>query len=49
MGHKSHDPCFHKKYIKAGVMTSVAHYLSMAVFEFFLNQFLVENISQRDF
>jgi len=25
MGHKSHDPCFHKKCMKAGVMTFVAH------------------------
>ena len=25
VGHKSHDPCFHKKYTEAGVMTFVAH------------------------
>ena len=25
VGHKSHDPCFHKKYMVAGVMTFVAH------------------------
>jgi len=25
VGHKSHDPCFHKKYMEAGVMTFVAH------------------------
>jgi len=24
VGHKSHDPCFHKKYKEAGVMTFVA-------------------------
>jgi len=26
VGHKSHDPCFHKKYIEAGFMTFVAHF-----------------------
>ena len=25
VGHKSHDPCFHKKHMGAGVMTFVAH------------------------
>jgi len=25
VGHKSHDPCFHKKYMEAGVRTFVAH------------------------
>ena len=25
MAHKSHDPCFHKKYMEAGVMTFAAH------------------------
>jgi len=25
VGHKSHDPCFHKKYMEAGVMTLVAY------------------------
>ena len=25
VGHKSHDPCFLKKYMEAGVMTFVAH------------------------
>jgi len=25
MGHKSHDPCSHKKYMEAGVMTFVVH------------------------
>ena len=25
VGHESHDPCFHKKYTEAGVMTFVAH------------------------
>jgi len=25
VAHKSHDPCFHKKYVEAGVMTFVAH------------------------
>jgi len=25
VGHKSHDPCFHKKYMETGVMTFVAH------------------------
>jgi len=25
VGHKSHDPCFHKKYMVAGVMTFVGH------------------------
>jgi len=25
VGHKSHDPCFHKKYMEVGVMTFVAH------------------------
>jgi len=25
VAHKSHDPCFHKKYMEAGVMTFVTH------------------------
>jgi len=25
VGHKSHDPCFHKQYMEAGVMTFVTH------------------------
>ena len=25
VSHKSHDPCFYKKYIEAGVMNFVAH------------------------
>jgi len=25
VGHKSHDPCFHKKYIEEGFMNFVAH------------------------
>ena len=25
VGHKSHDPCFHKKYMEASVMTFVVH------------------------
>jgi len=25
VGHKSHDPSFHKKYMESGVMTFVAH------------------------
>jgi len=25
VGHKNHDPCFHKKYLEAGVMTFVAY------------------------
>jgi len=28
VGHKSHDPCFHKKYMEAGVMTFVSLYLN---------------------
>jgi len=29
--HKSHDPCFHKKYLEAGVMTFVAHCTSYPI------------------
>ena len=25
VGHKSHDPCFHEKYMETGVMTFVPH------------------------
>jgi len=26
VGHKSRAPCFHEKYMEAGIMTFVAHY-----------------------
>jgi len=29
VGHKIHDPCFYKKYMKAGVRTFVAHSTSV--------------------
>jgi len=31
VGHKSHDPCYRKKYMKAGVMTFVAHCTTLPV------------------
>jgi len=31
VGHKSHDPCFRKKYVKVGVMTFVAYYEHLGV------------------
>jgi len=42
VGHKSHDPCFHKKYMQAGVMTLVVHY-TFAYFSSF-SQFFVKKL-----